>query len=229
MPQKEKGKLKNKRWQTLKISVAVVCGMVIAACVSSKFNFEGETFRKDNVAMDRRFQFKDLHGEQLYAAKKYGITPIETRKKLRRNHRRLKKIWNTKYYIIDPLTHSSPYLTKGAKSLLKDIAQRFQHKLKKGGYREHRIIVTSLLRTREDVGKLRQVNGAASRNSSHMYGTSFDLSYTRFNRISMSGKPISNDVMCNLLGETIYELREAGDCWAIFERNQHCIHVTARR
>lgn len=82
MPQKEKGKLKNKRWQTLKISVAVVCGMVIAACVSSKFNFEGETFRKDNVAMDRRFQFKDLHGEQLYAAKKYGITPIDTRKKI---------------------------------------------------------------------------------------------------------------------------------------------------
>ena len=41
-----------------------------AACASSKSSSEGETFRDDNVAMQSAYQFKDIHGEQLYAAKK---------------------------------------------------------------------------------------------------------------------------------------------------------------
>ena len=62
-----------------------------------------------------------------------------------------------------------------------------------------------------------------------MYGTTFDVSFTRFNRISMDGMQPSNRLMANLLGEVICELREEGECWIIFERSQHCFHVTARR
>ncbi len=127
------------------------------------------------------------------------------------------------------MPHSNPYLTSGGKWVLKTIAKRFQKKLRKAGYREHRIIVTSMLRTREDIGGLKKINRVAATNSSHMYGTTFDVSFTRFNRISMDGMQPSNRLMANLLGEVICELREEGECWIIFERSQHCYHVTARR
>ena len=51
--------------------------MLAAACASSNSTTQGETFRDDNVTMRSTYQFKDMHGEQLYAAKKYGVTPIE--------------------------------------------------------------------------------------------------------------------------------------------------------
>lgn len=203
--------------------------MLAAACASSNSTTQGETFRDDNVTMRSTYQFKDMHGEQLYAAKKYGVTPIESRAKLEENQRRLKKVETTNLYLIDPLTHSAPYLTKGAKSLLKEIGKRFQKELDRQGYREHRIIVTSLFRTRRDVEALRRVNSRAGENSAHMYGTTFDLSYTRFNRIGKTGKAVSNEVMCNILGKIIYDLREEGECWAILERDQRCIHVTVRK
>lgn len=219
-----------KNWRNV-LSGGVLATVVVfaASCASSRISSEGETFRDDNVKMQSAYHFKDLHGEQLYAAQKYGVTPIDTREKLEDNHRRLKKIESNEYYLIDPLTHSAPYLTNGAKSVLKEIAEKFQEELERAGYRQHRIIVTSMFRTREDVKALRETNSAASKNSAHMYGTTFDISFTRFNRTSMNGEAVSNEVMCNILGKIVYDLRQKGECWAIFEPNQHCIHVTARK
>ena len=108
-------------------------------------------------------------------------------------------------YLVDPLTHSVPYLTKGARSLLEDLGEGFQYILRREGYRPHRIIVTSLLRTEADVTSLRRVNGNAARNSSHLYATTFDLSYTRFNRLSTEGKPVSNAEMARILAILIDE------------------------
>ena len=200
-----------------------------AACASSKSSSEGETFRDDNVAMQSAYQFKDMHGEQLYAAKKYGVTPIDSRAKLEDNHRRLKLVESNGYYLIDRLTDSSPYLTKGAKSVLKEIGKRFQAELDKGDYREHRIVVTSMFKTRRDIERTRQAKNNTDDSSAHLYGTTFDISYTRFNRTGKSGKAVSNETMCNILGKVISDLREKGECWAIFERSQHCIHVTVRK
>ena len=104
--------------------------MLAAACASSNSTTQGETFRDDNVTMRSTYQFKDMHGEQLYAAKKYGVTPIESRAELEENQRRLKKVETTNLYLIDQLTHSAPYLTKGAKSLLKEIGKRFQKEIR---------------------------------------------------------------------------------------------------
>jgi hypothetical protein len=118
-----------------------------------------------------------------------------------------------------------PYLADGATKLLKTIGKKFQKKLKKNGYRAHRVIATSMLRTRADVASLRKVNGNAAKNSAHMYATTFDLSYTRFNRISTNGNPVNNDQMANFLGEVLLGLRKDGRCGVIFERNQHCFHI----
>ena len=210
--------------------IAALLLLVMEGCTSSRFGEGGHTFRQDNPEIDRRFQIADLGGQQLEAATRYGLSkPIRRRSGIWLRAWRRRKIKTNRYYLLDPMPHSNPYLTSGGKWVLKTIAKRFQKKLRKAGYREHRIIVTSMLRTREDIGGLKKINRVAATNSSHMYGTTFDVSFTRFNRISMDGMQPSNRLMANLLGEVICELREEGECWIIFERSQHCYHVTARR
>lgn len=209
-------------------SLLVLVMLLLTSCHHTEEVVSGVTFRDDAVAMPREFRFADLNGEQLSCAKRMGISePFATRKAIRR--RGLKEISTCNDYLVDPLTHSTALLTPKAQRLLRDIGRTFRKELKKAGCRDHRIIVTSLLRTREDVDRLRKVNGNAARNSSHMYGTTFDLSYTRYNRISTKGDSVDNATMAVLLGEIIGELRSQGRCVVIFERNQHCFHITVAK
>lgn len=187
---------------------------------------KSQTFMDNNTFVKSRYHFKDLNGEQLAAAQKSGVEPVQNRRQAERLKRKLNLIESNEYYMVDELTHSIPYLTDGAKRLLDDMGKMFQQSLIRAGYRPHRFIVTSLLRTRDDVESLRKVNANASRNSSHMYGTTFDLSWSRFNRVSTDGNPASNDTLASYLGEVIYYLRQQGRCVVIYERNQHCFHIT---
>lgn len=185
-----------------------------------------KTFMDNNTFVKSRYHFRDLNGEQLAAAQKSGIEPVQNRQEAEKLKKKLNLIESNEYYLVDELTHSIPYLTDDAKRLLDDMGKMFQQSLLKAGYRPHRFIVTSLLRTRDDVERLRKVNGNAAKNSSHMYGTTFDLSWSRYNRVSMDGNPIDNDTLAAYLGEVIYMLRRQGRCVVIYERNQHCFHIT---
>lgn len=213
-----------KKWISIIGIIAVLSG-----CDRSVFNGEGQIFGVSQVNVQREFRFKDANVMTLKKAREIGIEPIGNREEAKRKVHKLSLIETSQYYKIDHMSHSIPYLAKGAKKLLKTIGKRFQKELKREGYRPHRIIVTSILRTRDDVERLRKVNGNAVKNSAHMYATTFDLSYTRFERISTDGKPISNELMANLLGAVLGELREEGRCRVIFERNQHCFHVMSNK
>lgn len=213
----------------VRLGLFAVAVAMLSGCRLSSFVGEGQTFRADNVSVSSSYAFKDINTMTLKDAERIGILPIEDREEARKKVRRLNHITDTKYYKLDPMTHSIPYLADGATKLLKTIGKKFQKKLKKDGYRCHRVIATSMLRTRADVTSLRKVNGNASKNSAHMYATTFDLSYTRFNRISMDGNPVNNDQMANYLGAVLQDLREDGRCRVIFERNQHCFHIMSTK
>ena len=93
------------------------------------------------------FTFKDNNPHQIAGAKVYGIEPLEDRSCLTKKvKRKLTYIEENKYYAIDPLTHSVPYLTPDAAKLLKDIGKNFQKKLRKHKMGEYKIIVTSVYR-----------------------------------------------------------------------------------
>ena len=218
------------RKQQIQGLLLCMVAVLFASCSStSKFVGEGDTFRQDNVNVRSDFFFKDHNTMTLEKAEKIGILPIENRDEAEHKLRHLNHIEDTRYYKLDPMTHSMPYLADGAKKLLTTIGKNFQKILKKRGYRCHRIIATSMLRTRADVGRLMKVNGNAAKNSAHLYGTTFDLSYTRFNRIDMDGKSVNNTEMANILGEVLYDLRDDGKCRVIFERNQHCFHIMSEK
>ncbi|MCR4602869.1 MAG: DUF5715 family protein [Prevotella sp.] len=141
----------------------------------------------------------------------------------------LTKIASCDLYKVDALTHSIPYLTPVANTLLTDIGTRFQQQLREQGYRPHRIIVTSVLRSADDVKRLQNTNSNAIANSPHRYGTTFDITYIRYDRLSRNGKPVNNNKMADILGSVLSQLRKERRCYVKYERKQHCFHITVRK
>ena len=173
------------------------------------------------------YHFGDVNSTQLKAAKKYGIKPVDHKDQLPTE--KLTKIENCDKYQVDRLTHSVAFLTPAAANLLEEIGSRFQAALKEQGFRQHRVIVTSVLRTGDDVESLRKVNGNASANSAHQYATTFDITYVRFDRQSLKGNAASTKQLANILGSVLKQLRDEKRCYVKFEQNQHCFHITSRK
>ena len=127
--------------------------------------------------------FNDLNDRHLSSAKRLGITPLKASEDLSKADKSLKE------FQVDKLTHSEPYLVSEACDLLGTIARNFKDSLYQKGLPSHSIIVTSVLRTGASVKSLRKSNGNASANSAHVYGTTFDVAYTRFKKDGRKGAP----------------------------------------
>ena len=96
----------------------------------------------------------------------------------------------------------------------------------------HRLIVTSVLRTQEDVGRLRRFNGNATENSCHLYGTTFDICYNRYETLEDPNGPhrraVRNDTLKYVLSEVLRDMRQQGRCFIKYEVKQGCFHMTVR-
>lgn len=176
--------------------------------------------------------FNDLNDVQLAVAKKIGIRPVETREEAEREKGRLLEIAACERYGLDSLTHSIPFLVPKAVALLDTIGSNFLDSLENKGLNPNKVIVTSVLRTRQDVKRLRKKNSNASLNSCHFYGTTFDLSWKRFEKVEdPDGRPMQDvnaDTLKLVLSEVLRDLRTAGRCYVKYELKQGCFHITAR-
>lgn len=232
---KNKRKGKNRRLLRLWWIYAIAAAAIVVVAVLCLKKCDTPTPRKGSIVSDSQatadsiYQLGDLNPVQLATAQELGITPAETRHDLEKQLDTLVNIADGDDYRVDYMEHSMPYLTHGAAQLLSDIGKRFQQRLKEGGYREHRIIVTSALRTIEDQTKLSKSNANAAKQSAHCYATTFDITYTRFYRPTGDGADIDTKQLANVLGATLKELRDAGRCYVKYEVRQHCFHITSRR
>lgn len=176
--------------------------------------------------------FGDLNEVQLKAAKKWGISPIASRENALEIGDKLKEIVSCEYYAVDSLTHSIPFLVPKAAALVDTIGKNFIDSLGCKGLNPNKIIVTSVLRTKEDVKKLRRTNGNASKNSCHFYGTTFDVSWKRFVKVEdPDGRPVqdvSADTLKLVLSEVLRDLRKDERCYVKYELRQGCFHITVR-
>lgn len=210
------------RGSLCKTLVFVLVAITVSSCQCS------EEVNVVNSVVEGRYQFSDINSTQLKAATRFGIEPLEERDELEKVADKLVEIKTNDMYKVDRLDYSVPYLIPSAATLLHDIGRSFQDRLHEDGYRKHRIIVTSVLRTQEDVERLMGKNQNATKKSCHMYATTFDITYVRFERISMEGNPIADSKLCNVLGAVLEKLRDEGRCYVKFENNQHCFHITSR-
>ena len=174
-----------------------------------------------------RTLFNDMNEVHLEAAIAGGIEPIANIKDAYNLKTPIQKIATCENYTVENLSHSMPYLVPKAAKLLDRIGQRFADTIRARGGHEYRIKVTSVLRTDYTVAKLRRRNINATENSAHCYGTTFDISYSKF-ICKDSTFIVSQADLKNILGEILYDEKQKGSCFVKFERKQGCFHITAR-
>ena len=181
--------------------------------------------------IDYATAFNDYNQAHLKAAKRYGLPrPPKNRKEAEKHKQKLVRITNNEFYSVDRLTHSIPYLTNGASEVLNTIGKNFQDSLASKGLPKYKIIVTSVLRTKEDINKLRNAgNPNAVKNSAHCHATTYDITYARFKKQSTYRKAVPKDILKNVLGEVLRDLRKNGKCFVKHEKKQMCFHITARQ
>ncbi|MDE7153882.1 MAG: hypothetical protein K2O00_05500 [Muribaculaceae bacterium] len=186
----------------------------------------GRKLRVRNVGTLGR-TFNDSNYVHLAAARQLGIDPIQDMSDVWNNCRPLVRIRSNRYYFVDELTHSLPFLVPEAAELLEDISRSWVDTLHARGGGDYRLKVTSVLRTPATVKKLRRRNRNAADTSAHCFGTTFDISYAKFICDSVT-TPRTQEDMKNLLGEILYDMREQGRCFVKYERKQGCFHITTR-
>lgn len=179
-------------------------------------------------------EFNDKNDVQLETAELIGISPVADREEAEELKSRLVKLEATDTYVIDSLTYSIPYLIPEAKDLLDDIGRVFQDSLSSKGLNPNKLVVTSVLRTEDDVARLMKKNVNASENSTHRYGTSFDLSYWRFVKIpDLRGRPYEDvppEYLRAVLSQVLKDFHDQGDrCFVKYEKKQNCFHITVKK
>lgn len=196
------------------------------------FNADGSLAKHRIISVpDFQNTFSDENDVQLVAAGRLGVKPVENRKDAAREKGRLVYVGSNPYFYIEPLHSSIPYLVPRAAVLLQDIGQSYYDSLQLKNIPLHQIIVTSVMRSKEDVHNLRSHNGNATQHSCHMYGTTFDVSYNRYRTVEAPGenrRKVRNDTLKWVLSEVLNDMHKHNRCFIKYEINQGCFHITVR-
>ena len=175
-------------------------------------------------------KFRDLQSKQEQAARAIGLsTPPQDRQQASKMRSQLTQVKTNDYYIVDSLTHSIPYLVPKAAAELESIGREFADILQRNGLPHYRFYVTSVLRTKDDIKHLQKSgNVNATTNSCHNYGTTFDLAYFRFDKVTRTREYMHQDNLKLVLGQVLLNHQRAGKIYVKYEYKQACFHITVR-
>lgn len=191
-----------------------------SGCIKLSINYPGGSLRQ---------LFCDSNKLHYEVAESIGIRPLYKDSVMSLwMSRPLYKITSNQYYFVDELRHSYPFLVPEGKNLLDHISKRFHDTLQARGGGNYRLKITSLLRTGNSVSNLRRVNRASVDSSAHLFGTTFDISFTNFPYGGGTPHRTQEDLK-NLLAEILYDFRNEGRCYIIYEHRRGCFHITPRK
>ncbi len=198
----------------------IILAVLATGCKESK--------KTENFRYFRNYSrtFHDLNDKHLQAARQGGIHPVASAEELKKLKGKLEHLKSCRWYELDKLTHSQPYLVPKAHELLKEIGRNFKDSLDAKGLPSYKPIVTSVLRTDESVTKLRKKNLNASANSAHMFGTTFDIAYARFRK--ERSDETSVEKLKSVLADVLHDLQQRKCCYVRYEFKQGCFHITVR-
>ena len=214
---------------------AAVWAALVAFCACSGKTGQ-ETIVEDNPVAypGRTFSYKakfnDNQPRQLKAAQALGLSvPPRDRTEAQRMCRQLQQVRTGDNYIIDSLTHSIPYLVPSAARELDAIGAGFADILQRNGLPHYRFRVSSVLRTQEDVRQLQKSGNINSVTTScHCYGTTFDITYTHFDKVTATRDYMTPDNLKLVLGQVLLNEQRAGRIYVKYEWQQACFHITCR-
>ena len=214
------------------LAMAVCLMASFTSCKEKDMSMKMNEPRNIKGVISYKRSFGDLNDTHMAAAKRIGIKPLKDREAAEKLGGKVMEIKDNDFYQVDSLTHSIPFLVPKASALLDSIGANFLDSLENKGLNPNQVIVTSVLRTQDDVKKLRRVNGNASANSVHMFGTTFDISYKRFFKVEdPDGRPMQDvraDTLKLVLSEVLRDLKKKDMCYVKYELKQGCFHITAR-
>ena len=214
--------------------IIVVVILLGIACLGFTFLFRYRNKSVKIKELNYASLFNDKNRAHLKSAARFGIKrTLKNRKEANDVKEDLVHIKDNSHYSIAQLTHSIPYLTDGAAELLDMIGRNFLDSLESKGLNPNRIIVTSVLRTQEDIKKLQKSgNPNAVSNSAHCYATTFDITYARFDKIKYRKfrryESVERETLKRVLGEVLRDLRKQNKCYVKYEVKQRCFHITTR-
>ena len=175
-------------------------------------------------------KFNDLQSRQHAVASQIGLPrPPKDRDDAASMKKKLREIKTTNNYIVDSLTHSVPYLIPSAARELDSIGAEWADILARNGLPHYRFYVTSILRTEEDIRALQRSGNINSvTQSCHCYGTTFDLAYMRYDKVTRTRDYVHEDNLKLVLGQVLLNHQRAEKIYVKYEWKQSCFHITVR-
>ena len=200
---------------------------------SKFFNADGSLVKHRILSVPSyKEAFPDSQSVQYASARRWGVESVQNRQEAENRKRELVFVGSNPYFFVDKMNRSIPYLVPRAAVLLNDIGRAFFDSLQMKQVPLHKVIVTSVLRTKDDVEKLRNYNKNATENSCHLYGTTFDICYNRYKTVQDPDGPkrrqVQNDTLKWVLSEVLNDMRRNGRCYVKYEVKQGCYHITVR-
>jgi hypothetical protein len=120
------------------------------------------------------------------------------------------------FYTIRKARFSRPYMLPEAELFITELSKKYSDKCRVDAIKYIPFIISSVTRSQESVEKLRKSNTNAIKNSAHLRGKTFDISYRAFNKNKKQSKAFI---------AVLTELRAQKRCFVKFERNG-CLHIT---
>ena len=178
-----------------------------------------------------KLKFNDLQSKQHTVASAIGLSrPPKDRHDAASMRKSLVEIKTNENYIVDSLTHSVPHLIPCAKRELDAIGAEWADILKRNNLPHYRFYVTSILRTQEGIKYLQRSGNINSvTQSCHCYGTTFDLAYMRYDKVSRTHTYMHEDNLKLVLGQVLLNHQRAGKIYVKYEWKQSCFHITVRQ
>lgn len=172
-------------------------------------------------------EFADMQSKHKSAAVKYGFkaAPLTERGEVR-NVQGLERVRSCRFYKVNEMRHGLPYLTPSAKEELRSLSMDFQDGCRSKSITPARLIITSMLRTEDDVRGLREENQNAVEDSAHQYGTTFDITWAHFQSYN---KKVDGQEYLSLLSDVLRKHRDEGRIYVRYEVRQECFHITVNR
>lgn len=174
-------------------------------------------------------KFADRNDKHLSAAQAIGLSHgPENRAEAAKMKNQLQQITTNPYYVVEDLTHSLPYLVPAAARRLDSIGKEFNDILMRNNLPHYRFRVTSVLRSQEDIRRLKRCNSNSVSNSPHNYGTTFDIGYCHFDKVTQTTDSMADDNLKLVLAQTLLNQQRDGHIYVKYEYKQGCFHITAR-
>ena len=212
------------------IALAVISFFGCGQSQSEKEIVEDNLVRYPGRTFSYKDKFNDLQSKQHAVASAIGLPrPPKNRDDAASMKKKLREIKTTDNYIVDSLTHSVPYLIPSAARELDSIGAEWADILARNGLPHYRFYVTSILRTEEDIRALQRSGNINSvTQSCHCYGTTFDLAYMRYDKVTRTRDYVHEDNLKLVLGQVLLNHQRAGKIFVKYEWKQSCFHITVR-